>query len=156
MRSAGRLRAELEIAVAFADVDLMQVVWHGHYLRYLEEARWRLMDTLRFGYRAMVDSGYSWPIVDLQVRYVRAARFGDCLRVRASLVEWESRLVVNYLIVDAANGERVARARTAQVAVDPRSAELQFVLPAVWRERVAAALADRADGAESAAGGAAR
>ena len=78
------------------------MVWHGHYLRYLENARWALMNTIGFGLQDMIDSGYLWPIVDLHVKYVRAARFGDRLRVRASLVEWEQRLAINYLVTDLA------------------------------------------------------
>jgi acyl-CoA thioester hydrolase len=134
------LASELELDVAFHDTDLMQVVWHGHYLKYLENARWRLMDDLGFGYSAMVASGYSWPIVDLHVRYVRVARFGDRLRVRASLVEWESRLAVHYLVTDAATGDRIARARSVQVAVDGRTGDLQFLLPAGLVDRVRARL----------------
>jgi acyl-CoA thioester hydrolase len=38
--------------------------------------------------------------------------------VRASLVEWENRLKINYLISDAETGERLTRASTVQVAVD--------------------------------------
>jgi acyl-CoA thioester hydrolase len=101
MRRHGALAVDLALDVAFHDTDLMQVVWHGHYLKYLENARWKLMDEIGFGYEAMVASGFLWPIIDVHVRYVRIARFGDRLNVRASLVEWESRLGVHYLVTDA-------------------------------------------------------
>jgi acyl-CoA thioester hydrolase len=87
MRKHSAISAQIICEVAFADVDLAQVVWHGHYLRYLENARWALMRMIGFDLQDMIDSGYLWPIVDLHVKYVRAARFGDRLRVRASLVE---------------------------------------------------------------------
>jgi acyl-CoA thioester hydrolase len=137
MRKHSSISAEARVEVAFADVDLAQVVWHGHYLRYLENARWALMNALDFGLQEMLDSGFLWPIVDLQVKYVRAARFGDRLVARASLVEWQQRLAVNYLITDAADGARIARARTVQVAVQPPRNELLFEMPPCLTTRVA-------------------
>jgi acyl-CoA thioester hydrolase len=146
MRTKGPVSQSLEIDVAFHDVDAMAVVWHGHYLKYLENARWALMERIGYGFEAMVASGYAWPIIECHVRYIRAARFGDRLVVRASLVEWESRLAVNYLVRDARNGERVARARTIQVAVSGASNEMQFVSPQEFLDVVAAALAGRGAG----------
>ena len=129
MRKHSAISAQITCEVAFADVDLAQVVWHGHYLRYLENARWALMRLIGFDLQDMIDSGYLWPIVDLHVKYVRAARFGDRLRVRASLVEWENRLAVNYLVLRAADGERLARGKSVQVAVDANTLALQFTTP---------------------------
>ncbi len=67
--------------------------------------------------------------MELQTRYLNTARFGDQLRARASLIEWESRLVLNYLVSRPRDGARIARARSVQVAVDMRSGELQFASP---------------------------
>jgi acyl-CoA thioester hydrolase len=139
MRREGAISARIEVPVAFHDVDMVHIVWHGHYLKYLENARWALMDKLDFGLAAMRDSGYGWPIVDLRVKYINAARFGDRLEVRASLAEWEHRLVVNYLITKCEDRERVLRAQTTQVAVDAASGVLQFTTPQILLERIAAA-----------------
>ena len=141
MRAQGVIMADIEFDVAFHDVDMVGVVWHGHYLRYLENARWALMSRIDYGLDRMLASGYAWPVVDVQVKYVKPARFGERLRARASLVEWEHRLVINYLLTDLAGGARVLRARTVQVAVDARSGELQFVCPADFVTRVSAAMA---------------
>ncbi len=144
MRSQGRLYADVELAVSFHDVDMVGVVWHGHYLRYLENARWALMNRIGYGFDRMVSSGYAWPIVDLQTKYVGPARFADPLRVRCSLVEWESRLVLNYLVTRLTDEARIARARTVQVAVDALTGELQFATPVDFVACVREALA-RAD-----------
>ena len=141
MRAQGALFAEIDVDVSFHDIDMVGVVWHGHYLRYLENARWALMNYLGYGLEHMGQSGFAWPIVELQTKYVSPARFGDRLRVRASLVEWEARLTLHYLLTRPADGARIARARTVQVAVDARSSELQFVLPADFVDVVKATLA---------------
>lgn len=141
MRREGVIAAEVDVDVPFHDVDMAAVVWHGHYLKYLENARWALMERIGFGIEAMLASGYLWPIVELQVKYVRASRYGDRLRVRASLVEWESRLAIHYLVHDRRDAARVARARTVQVAVGRETGELLFQSPPCLTERVREAIA---------------
>ncbi|MFS2093908.1 acyl-CoA thioesterase [Pseudomonas sp. Pseusp11] len=136
MRSKGVLHTDTEILVPFFDVDTMNVVWHGHYVKYLEVARCALLDRIGHNYDAMVASGYAWPVIDLQLRYVRGAVFGQKLNVRASLVEWENRLKINYLISDLATGERLTRAVSVQVAVDMSSREMQLALPKVFTDAV--------------------
>jgi acyl-CoA thioester hydrolase len=141
VRRRGPISETVEIDVAFHDVDLMKVVWHGHYFKYLETARWRLMDRLGYGFEAMRESGYLWPIIETHVRHVRSAAFGDRLAVTASLVEWKARLAINYLVTDTGNRARVARARTVQVAVSGSTGELQFAAPADFVRRVESQIA---------------
>ncbi len=129
MRKLSRIAETLEVDVAFHDVDMLGVVWHGQYLRYLENARWALMNRIGYGFEEILASGFVWPVIECHVRYVRSARFGDRLSVQAALVEWESRLAVNYLVTDVRTGERVARGRTVQVAVDRVSGAMQFASP---------------------------
>ncbi|MDN7140452.1 acyl-CoA thioesterase [Pseudomonas sp. JQ170] len=141
MRSKGVLHVDTEVQVPFFDVDSMQVVWHGHYVKYLEVARCALLDRLDHNYLQMRDSGYAWPVIDLQLRYMRGALFGQRLNVRASLVEWENRLKINYLISDAVTGERMTRASSVQVAVDIASGEMQLASPQAMLDAVARVLA---------------
>ncbi len=140
MRSKGVLHSDTQIRVPFFDVDSMHVVWHGHYVKYLEVARCALLDQLGHNYLAMQEAGYAWPVIDLQLRYVRGAVFGQELNVRASLVEWENRLKINYLISDLASGERLTRASTVQVAVALDSREMQLASPQVLIDAVERAL----------------
>jgi acyl-CoA thioester hydrolase len=140
MRSKGVIHTDTEIQVPFFDIDMMNVVWHGHYIKYLEVARCALLDHLDHNYQQMLDSGYAWPVIDLQLRYVRGAVFGQKLNVRASLVEWENRLKINYLISDAITGERMTRATTIQVAVEIASHDMQLASPKVFTDAVQRAL----------------
>ena len=140
MRSPGVLHCDTEILVPFFDVDTMNVVWHGHYVKYLEVARCALLDKIGHNYTQMLESGYAWPVIDMQLRYVRGALFGQTINVRASLVEWENRLKVNYLITDLASGERLTRASTVQVAVEVASREMQLASPKVFTNAVERAL----------------
>ncbi|MGO2488167.1 MAG: acyl-CoA thioesterase [Pseudomonas taetrolens] len=140
MRSKGVLHVDTEILVPFFDIDTMHVVWHGHYVKYLEVARCALLEHLGHTYTQMLEAGYAWPVIDMQLRYVRGATFGQRINVRASLVEWESRLKINYLITDLATGERLTRASTVQVAVEIASREMQMASPACFTDAVAKVL----------------
>ncbi|MEK2609647.1 acyl-CoA thioesterase [Pseudomonas shirazensis] len=136
MRSTGVIHVDTEVLVPFFDVDSMHVVWHGHYVKYLEVARCALLDQLGHNYVQMQASGFAWPVIDLQLRYIRGATFGQRLTVRASLVEWENRLKIHYLISDAETGERMTRASTVQVAVHIDSGEMQLASPQVMLDAV--------------------
>ncbi len=136
---APHLSHEIEVVPAFFDIDSMDIVWHGHYVKYLELARCALLDRFDYGYTRMRESGYAWPVVDLRLKYVRSARFGQPLRVQARIVEWQNRLKMDYLIRDARTGAKVHSATSIQVAVDMATGELQYVCPRVLWERLGVA-----------------
>lgn len=130
------LAAEAVIEVPFHDVDVMDVAWHGHYVKYFELARCSLLRRLDYDYPQMRESGYAWPVVECYLKYVRPARYGQRLLARAVLHEWENRLRFDYEIRDAASGERLTKGYTVQVAVNIASGELQFVSPNCLIQRV--------------------
>ncbi|MAT92947.1 MAG: 4-hydroxybenzoyl-CoA thioesterase [Halioglobus sp.] len=126
----------IDIEVPFHDVDSMHVVWHGHYSKYLELARCRLLESFDYSYAQMRESGYAWPVVDMRLKYVAPAVFGQFIRVDATLVEWEYRLRIDYLIRDRDSGARLTRAQTTQVAVDMASGQMCYESPPVLRQRL--------------------
>jgi acyl-CoA thioester hydrolase len=130
------LSHEIEVVPPFFDIDMMDIVWHGHYVKYLELARCALLDKLDYGYMRMRESGYGWPIVDLRLKYSRPATFNQPLIVRAEIVEWENRLKMHYVIRDADSGAKINTATSIQVAVDMKTQEMQYVCPRVLWERL--------------------
>ena len=129
------ISASVAIKVQFYDLDPMGIVWHGNYPRFLEQARSALFDNISFGYRAMADSGYAWPIVDMRIKYVRPIDITHTITVTATLVEYENRLKVNYTITDA-DGVILTKAHTIQVTIDRANNELCFETPAALVEKV--------------------
>ena len=130
------ISAEVIVRAQFYDLDPMQVVWHGNYPRYLEQARGVLLDQIDFNYRQMSQTPYIWPIVDMRLKYVRPIKLGQEIRVTATMVEYENRIKIKYLLADALTGETLTKAFTVQVAVDGASGELQFESPAILLEKV--------------------
>lgn len=130
------LSASANVEVPFHDVDAMNVCWHGHYLKYFEIGRAALLRKFDYDYREMQASGYLWPVVEVHLKYVRTAVYGQQLEVRAHLLEHENRLKIGYEIVDAGTGERLTKGYTVQVAVHAQTKELQFVSPPVVFEKL--------------------
>lgn len=136
MRAKGVLQVAVELVVPFFDVDSLHVVWHGHYVKYLEVARCALLDRIDHNYTQMKDAGYAWPVIDLQLRYARPARFGQRITVRADLVEWQNRLKIHYQAHDTDRGERLTLGSTVQVAVSLADGTMQLVSPVCFVEAV--------------------
>ena len=122
----------IRIPVRFAECDPYGVVWHGHYVLYMEHAREAL--TGRFGFTAAraLEMGYRVPITRMEVKYRAPARPDEIVRVTAALRSPSvARLVIDYE-VRSEPGELLASAQTEQVVVN-KEGELLLTLPASLR-----------------------
>jgi acyl-CoA thioester hydrolase len=126
-----KLTASVNVEVPFHDVDAMNVAWHGHYVKYFELARCALLRRFDYDYPQMHASGYLWPVVECHLKYVRPALYNQTLRIEATLLEYENRIKIGYVISDIVSGERLTKGYTTQVAVDITTRELEFVSPAI-------------------------
>jgi acyl-CoA thioester hydrolase len=114
----------------------MNVVWHGNYFRFFEQARSALLDLLDYNYPQMKDSGYVWPIIDFRIKYIRPLFLLQNVIVEAELVEYENRLKIEYRIFDEASSDLLTKATSIQVAVRDGCQELEFESPVALLERV--------------------
>lgn len=130
------LSHEIELSPAFHDLDPMDIVWHGHYAKYLELARCALLQKFNYDYPQMRESGFAWPIVDMRLKYVGMIAYGQRVFVRAEIVEWENRLKIEYQVRDADSGRVLNKAHTIQVALDISTREMRYVCPPVLWERL--------------------
>ncbi len=130
------IEAELIVKANFYDLDPMEVVWHGNYARYLEDARCALLDHIGYNYSEMRSSGYAWPIVDMRIKYIRPIHFNQQVRVIATLMEYENRIRIEYRLHDVDDGELLTKAQTIQVAVALDTEEMCFESPAVLIKKV--------------------
>jgi acyl-CoA thioester hydrolase len=134
------LSAELEFDVEFYDVDPMQIVWHGNYIKYFEKARCALLDKIGYGYLAMRDSGFVFPVTGVSVKYISPFRMGDRVRARAVLGEYENCIKIKYELFNARTGERCTKGDSTQMTYDVAAAASRFVCPPVFIEKVEALL----------------
>jgi acyl-CoA thioester hydrolase len=130
------LSAQITLKAQFYDIDPMDVVWHGNYARFLEQARCELLDKIGYNYSQMKDSGYAWPIVDMRIKYVRPIRFGQEFTVDATIAEFENGLKIDYRLCDRVSGEVLTKALTFQVPVWIESGELCLESPSCLTDKL--------------------
>jgi acyl-CoA thioester hydrolase len=106
----------VELDVRFREVDAYGVVWHGHFLDWLEVARGRFAAHFGFDSMAALERGHRLPMLELAVEFRRSARFGDRVSVEVALEDDPRRVIaLRYQVRRVADQELLATARTVQV-----------------------------------------
>jgi acyl-CoA thioester hydrolase len=126
---------ETKIRVRFNEVDSYQVAWHGHYVAWMEAARNELAG--RFGVDAAQISaaGYRAPVVALELKFLKPARFGEELTVRTTLARSQSATLEFSCEIFGEDGNVSARGRTVHALTDADGV-LQFQLPQPIAQRL--------------------
>ena len=91
-------RVALNFEIPFFDVDAYRIVWHGNYPKYLEMSRCALLEEVGCPYSVMEEQGFFFPIVEMQIKYVKPLLFKQKITIESWIVEWENRLKINYVI----------------------------------------------------------
>lgn len=120
---------KIVLKAEFYDVDSMNVVWHGNYAKYLESARCALLDEIGYNYTSMKNDGYAYPIVKMQIKYIRPIFFNDLIEIEARLVEVSGFLKFNYIIKNLNSNQKISEASTSQMAVRLSDFSSCFELP---------------------------
>ena len=76
------LSETVRIQVRFSEVDSIRMVWHGNYVKYMEDAREAFGRKYGLEYMRIFDNGLLAPIVDMQLRYYQVATIDDILLVK--------------------------------------------------------------------------
>jgi len=74
----------------------MNVVYHANYATYFEVARTESIRQLGFTYREMEDMGIEMPVVEINMKYLRSARYDDLITVRTQLRELPQQHVITF------------------------------------------------------------
>ena len=107
---------KVRVRVRFSEVDPLRMVWHGNYVKYLEDAREAF--GLRYGisYMDIFNSGCYAPVFDMHLRFSKPARLDDILlvtiRYRHAI---GAKLVFDYEIRRESDGELMLEATTIQL-----------------------------------------
>ena len=113
--------------VAFYDLDPMNIVWHGNYLKYIEEARCDFFSKLGYDYMDMYADGVMYPVTKMDMKFIKSAKFGDDLVIKTTLKELEPAMVFKYEIFAGEN--KVFVANSMQICVNAKSGESIYEAP---------------------------
>ena len=113
-----RLETSLEVEVPFHDCDPLGVVWHGHYYKYMELARCRMLTPIGLDGPELLATGYRLYVIESKCRYAYPLRYRDRVRVTAWLKDVENRIMVAFELFNLTANRRTARAHTALATTD--------------------------------------
>lgn len=109
---------KINIRVRYSETDKMGVVYHGNYAQYLEIARVEWLRSRGISYREMEESGIMLPVVSLQIKYIKSARYDDLLTVELQLLKTPGvKIEFDYRIWDE-HHKIIAEANTVLAFID--------------------------------------
>lgn len=123
------LISRTQIQVRFSEVDSIKMVWHGHYVTYLEDAREQWGKEFGLDYKTIYEAGYFAPIYDLQLRYLGQAQLNDLLEVEISYKPSKSaKICFDYTITRVKDQTLILKASSIQLLTN-HAGELETSMP---------------------------
>jgi acyl-CoA thioester hydrolase len=132
------LTSTIEFPVRFNEVDSMQIVWHGHYVKYMEEGREDFGRKFGINYMLIKASGFMAPVVKLTCDYKKALSYDDQVIVETRFVDSDAaKIIYSFKIFRASDKELVATGESVQVFID-MDRELVLTIPPffeAWKKK---------------------
>lgn len=118
-----------EFKVSFYDLDPIGVMWHGNYVKHMEDARQNLLDNIGYNYDKHIESGYIWPVVTMNIKYRKPLKMGQVILVETNLIEYENCLRINYRFLDKNTLTLLTTSQTTQLPVNTKTQKPLFSTP---------------------------
>ncbi len=126
------------ISVRFSEVDSLQIVWHGNYVKYFEDGREAFGKIHDLGYLQVYRQGFSMPIVNLECNYKSIIKYEDEIEIETRYVDSPAaKLIFDYRITNNTTGQLAATGRSVQVFLT-KDGELQLTIPPFfekWKQK---------------------
>lgn len=122
------------VRVRFSEIDSMQIVWHGEYVRYFEDGRESFGKHYGLGYIDIYGEGYMVPIVDLNCQFKQPLSFGEEVIIETQYISCEAaKIQFEYVLYRATDNNIVATGSTTQVFLN-KDKELELITPTFYQE----------------------
>ncbi len=133
------LKDRTEVKVRFGEVDSMGIVWHGNYVKYIEEGRESFGRRYDISYLDIYANNVMAPVVNMNIDFKKQVQYGDILIIETEFVnKVAAKFVFNYKIFRKSDNELVATAQSTQVFIDMNKEMIlyppDFVLE--WKKKV--------------------
>lgn len=79
------------ITVRYGETDQMGIVYYGNYALYYEIGRTEAIKNLGYTYKQMEADGIIMPVLDLQIKYYKAAKYDDVLNITTTIAALPTR-----------------------------------------------------------------
>ena len=121
---------EFKRRVPFHDLDPLQIVWHGNYLKYFDIARFGLFRQAGLDlYQYFLTRQLIFPVTRSSAKHIVPLRYDDEFVCKATVTEAVYKIAMSFEIRLAGNGQICTRGKSEQVAVKMPEMEMQFEVP---------------------------
>lgn len=121
---------EIRLRVPFNDLDPLQIVWHGNYLKYFDIARFGLFKQAGVDlFQYFKNRQIIFPVTRVSSKHIIPLRFDDEFICRATVVEAVYKIVLDFEIRLSGSGQICTRGKSEQLAVKWPEMEMQFEIP---------------------------
>ena len=118
-KTSERLSCLTEIKIRFCEVDSIKVVWHGNYVKYLEDGREDFGEKFGLQYLKIFDNGFTAPVVDMKLQFKQSISVGDSIIVETIYKPTKAaKIIFDYNIYKKSDNSLVLTAQTTQVFMD--------------------------------------
>ena len=121
--------SEIEIKIPFYDVDPMQIVWHGNYIKYMEQARCDMFSKLNYNYLDMGQDNYAYPVAKMTTKYISPITFDDEIIIKSELQTIEPSINIKYTMYNKKTGQKVFKGETMQIGINLKTKESVYSAP---------------------------
>lgn len=112
----------------------MQIVWHGHYVKFMEEGREDFGHKYGINYMLIKEKGYMAPVVKIVCDYKKTLSYEDKVIVETRYVDSDAaKIIYAFRIYRASDNELVATGESVQVFLD-MNRELVLTIPPFFEE----------------------
>ncbi|MBV5338483.1 MAG: acyl-CoA thioesterase [Deltaproteobacteria bacterium] len=126
---------ETKITVRFNEIDAYRIAWHGHYVAWMEIGRNALAGQFELDALQLVSAGYLGPVVALELKFLRPARFNDEVTIQTTLRRSETATLEFITTIVGPDGKKCATGTTTHALID-LDGGLQFQLPPLIAGRI--------------------
>ncbi len=114
-----KLTDKTEVTVRFNEVDSMQIVWHGNYVKFMEDGRESFGRKHGLGYLDVYRNETMTPIVKIEVDYKNKVEYGEKVIVETTYHNTETaKIELSYVIRRSSDNKIAATGRSVQVFVN--------------------------------------
>lgn len=109
---------EIQFRVRYGETDQMGFAYYGNYAQYFEMGRTEWLRKLEITYKKMEENGIMLPVINLNVNYLKPAKYDDLLTLKTTLTKMPSaKLEFSYELYNEEN-ELLTTANTSLVFVN--------------------------------------
>ena len=125
---------EYPIVVHPHHTDYAGIVWHGNYLKWMEEARVEYLRSVGLDYTHIVNNGYELPVVEVNLRYHQSLKMGEKAIVKTRVRQLRGvRMNFEYQITDWRGSRVYVSGKVTLVGIDREKGKIMRQLPPILK-----------------------